>query len=1495
MRLFAVVCALLIAASASAAIPSTERTALADLHQSTNGANWSNRTNWLTSAPECTWFGVVCDETQSNVIYIELAENNLDGTLPPSIRNFSKLIALQIYGNQLRGDLPDELGELSNLEAIYLQNNSLTGSIPASFGAMKKLEYLGLDGNQLSGELPDELGDMTALTELGLTQNQFSGPIPAALAKLTKLRELNLSVNQFSGGIPSALGSMTSLERLTMSDNQLSGELPATLGNLSALTTFRASYNKLTGTVPAALGKLQALEHLDLASNLFEGELPDALGDLSALKQLNLTDNALTGSLPAALYRMTALEELQLGGNRFTGTISPQIATLSNVQVLSIYANNFTGTIPAAIGSMTSLRSLELQSNDFEGPIPRELAHLANLHDIDLSGNRLTGAIPPELGACTNLEILSLYDNALEGTIPPQLGDLAKLRILHLSINRLFGPLPDALRKLTKLEQLIVNGNQLSGPIPSWIGEWTQLTDLFLGYNRFEGALPAGLATLENLGYLDLSENQFTGPLVDLKRLTKLIYLTVQYNQFSGPLPSSIGLLTNLNYAVFNSNAFSGPLPPEIGDLANLEFLSLGDNDFDGPIPKELAKLKKVYNLGLCCNHFSGPIPRELTELTNLQFLELSFNKLDGPIPSEITRMTGLADHRSDFAYNALYTNDPVVRDFVNLKHHDGDFEATQTVKPSSFRLVDTTDRSATFSFVPIRYEYYGGGYQVVASKTPGGPAVVVATTITKTEDTITVRNLEPSTDYYFTVATVSHPISSQENLVVSERSAPVQGKTKARVIAPAEVVVTEQPEGTVQIDGVEVVGDRFTLTNFGDLSTDVTLEYADDSFFTLEPKQFAIAGGASRIITVKSGPKEPGTYYGYVSIRGEGVAEGTFVNVILLSVKRPAGTVVAQPVSTTIELAGEPGSDSVGIAQFRNTGTAELTGIVVSDQPWVVPDPQPISIAPGTIGSVKFRVVRSKRPAGADGALTANLSLVYVDGSVGQALLSATCKDRLKCLSYDNGTTGVSISKVTIIDTTKPPVTAGSIPGLSAGEIPLFVPGIANRGNARSDVSLVNAFSGSAIGDLKLYFSSGAATNIASLQPLRSSESVNLVNVAANIYGVTNSVGTLQIRSREWASIATEAKVTAVTPAGTYSGAIPVFRGDRSVASGARIHLAGVVAGGDLFVQETGGGNSRVAIEFLDASGKPAGTARSENVTSYGLLELRSAIPANAATAVITNGGPGAITGYARITDATTGDSWSVVDWARFYGYSNEDAVRIPFADAGAAGGGKKRSVRATAIGVEASARAVTDLAIFNPLTTEARATLRVIAATGVGSERTITVAPRTTITLRDVGGTTSVGTAHVVVTPIRGSLAITARTHYGTFGSAIPVVAARQGLRLGQSQVFSSLEDSTALRTSYGLVETSGEPVSVRARILIAETNALVTATTTRTFDLAANQQIVLPELLRSFAGNGRDGFGDLHDLTIEFEVIGGNGSVVPFLMVTDTATGDPVLKMQ
>jgi hypothetical protein len=210
------------------------------------------------------------------------------------------------------------------------------------------------------------------------------------------------------------------------------------------------------------------------------------------------------------------------------------------------------------------------------------------------------------------------------------------------------------------------------------------------------------------------------------------------------------------------------------------------------------------------------------------------------------------------------------------------------------------------------------------------------------------------------------------------------------------------------------------------------------------------------------------------------------------------------------------------------------------------------------------------------------------------------------------------------------------------------------------------------------------------------------------------------------------------------------------------------------------------------------------------------------------------------------------------------------------------------------ATVRRTTDVWMFNPADVESRANVKVTETSGRTTEQNLLIAPRATAILRDVAGSATSSVAQVVVTP-RGELVVSARTHDGSGGSAVPVLAATAGLRLGQGQVFSGLEDSESTKTGYGLVETSGADVSVRARLIIDTSSSVYSAATERTLTIPAGGQLYLPELLRSFAGGGEIPVKDVHGLVLELQVIGGNGSVVPFLISTDSTSNDPSIVVQ
>ena len=88
----------------------TDRAALAALYESTGGADWTDRTNWLSDEAIADWYGVETDAS-GRVSGLGFADNGLTGTLPPEIGNLSHLGSVVFWGNALTGPVPRALLE----------------------------------------------------------------------------------------------------------------------------------------------------------------------------------------------------------------------------------------------------------------------------------------------------------------------------------------------------------------------------------------------------------------------------------------------------------------------------------------------------------------------------------------------------------------------------------------------------------------------------------------------------------------------------------------------------------------------------------------------------------------------------------------------------------------------------------------------------------------------------------------------------------------------------------------------------------------------------------------------------------------------------------------------------------------------------------------------------------------------------------------------------------------------------------------------------------------------------------------------------------------------------------------------------------------------------------------------------------------------------------------------------------------------------------------
>ncbi|TPX66900.1 hypothetical protein CcCBS67573_g07683 [Chytriomyces confervae] len=116
---------------------------------------------------------------------IDIGNNGFTGDIPSSISQMSALQELYIGFNRLTGEIPSSLSSMaSHLRVINMAGNQLMGSLPTSYGALTLLTELELQNNLLTGPIPSEYGSFTQMSDLRLSGNQLTGSIPDELLLL---------------------------------------------------------------------------------------------------------------------------------------------------------------------------------------------------------------------------------------------------------------------------------------------------------------------------------------------------------------------------------------------------------------------------------------------------------------------------------------------------------------------------------------------------------------------------------------------------------------------------------------------------------------------------------------------------------------------------------------------------------------------------------------------------------------------------------------------------------------------------------------------------------------------------------------------------------------------------------------------------------------------------------------------------------------------------------------------------------------------------------------------------------------------------------------------------------------------------------------------------------------------------------------------------------------------------------------------------------------
>ncbi|MCD6091458.1 MAG: hypothetical protein J7J72_08160, partial [Bacteroidales bacterium] len=524
--------------------------ALVKIYEATDGDNWENNTNWLSSEPISTWEGVTVIENR--VQKLHFYGNNLNGTLAAEIGNLNALTSLLILSNPLlNGNLPDEIGNLTELTELVLHGNGFTGSIPTSIGNLTKLTELTLSENHFSGNIPSEVGNIILLEELMLGDNELSGMIPAALGNLSELTRLELTENDFSGALFPEMINLTALERIYLSNNAF-----------TSLIDFSSFTNLRYLGVDANMLDFEDLDATNIDKDQVDITYDDQRTELSISETLNGTEYTLN-----ALYNYEGTtyqwkkDDVSINTETNASLIVPEAnigvynytATHLNWPDLSLESESIIiGDLHGGVILSDSLALVNLYENTdgenwyshigYDGSPDNWLStepisqwegltiSSGRVIALDLEENNLSGTLPASVGDLTALQTLNLSNNKLTGLIPIEVWDLTNLIELDLSRNTFSGNIPSAIENLNLLEILFLHSNNFDGEIPSQINQLTKLNELKLTYNKFSGNLP-DISGLSALTFLSISDNKLSG-LSDLSALTNLISLYVKDNLF---------------------------------------------------------------------------------------------------------------------------------------------------------------------------------------------------------------------------------------------------------------------------------------------------------------------------------------------------------------------------------------------------------------------------------------------------------------------------------------------------------------------------------------------------------------------------------------------------------------------------------------------------------------------------------------------------------------------------------------------------------------------------------------------------------------------------------------------------------------------------------------------------------------------------------------------------------------------------------------------------
>ncbi|CAI8597865.1 unnamed protein product [Vicia faba] len=594
-----------------------------DLHL--DNLNWLSKFSSLKSLNlsqinlqnQSNWFHIM-DMLHASLLELRLSSCHLTNIFPSTKHvSFTKsLVTLDLSANNFDSELPAwlfDLGSNTNISHIDLSFNVLQGQIPKSLLNLTKLEFLRLSNNELNGSIPDWLGQHQNLKYLNLAENLFHGSIPSSLGNLSSLVDLSIGSDFLTGVLSEEhFFNLSNLETLVLSA-PISYDMDSKWIPPFQLQGISLSNTNLGPKFPAWIYTQKSLDYLEVPNSNVSFIDGDTFWKFVAnITQLNLSNNNISADLSNVILNS---ELIFMDHNNFRGGL-PHIS--ANVIYLDLSHNSFFGTISPLfchkIGKENSLDYLDISSNLLTGKIPDCWEYWKGLSFLFMESNMLTGELPPSMDSFIDLIMLDLHNNSLSGNFSLDLSNLKNLEFIHIGENKFSGTVP--VQMPHGMEVMILRSNKFEGNIPPQLCNISSLIQLDLSHNKLSGPIPKCINKITGMGgekktsHFPFEFNLYAkGQELQYLDYGLLRTLDLSDNNLSGEIPPQVFSLVQLQTLNLSRNHFTGNIAKEIGNMKNLESLDLSNNKLIGEIPDTISTLSFLSFLNVSNNNLVGQIP----------------------------------------------------------------------------------------------------------------------------------------------------------------------------------------------------------------------------------------------------------------------------------------------------------------------------------------------------------------------------------------------------------------------------------------------------------------------------------------------------------------------------------------------------------------------------------------------------------------------------------------------------------------------------------------------------------------------------------------------------------------------------------------------------------------------------------------------------------------------------------------------------------------------